>query len=131
MNRKLINKKRFRLFIFIKPIILLILLVFLIYFIYDIYRDSNFKKKTIFLIENFSYNYEYLFTNLNINDLEYVDIEQIEKLFSKYKNKSIFLVPTKEISNYFHNNSWINSFKINNDYRNTINIFIEESSPVG
>ena len=131
MKKIFINKKIFSFSIFFKPLILSALFLFLLSFIYDGYKDNNLKKKIIILIENFSINYEYLLTNVNINKLEYIEVDDIQNLFNIYKNKSIFLVPIKEISIQLNKNSWISSFKINSDYRNSINIIIKESSPIG
>ena len=131
MKKKLINKKNFSFFIFIKPLIFSILFILLISFIYDFYKNDNFKKKIIILVENFSINYEYLLTDISVNKLEYIEVDDIRSLFSKYENKSIFLVPIEEISNQLLKNSWINSIKINNDYHNSIKIIIQESIPTG
>jgi len=41
------------------------------------------------------------------------------------------LIPIKEISKNLHQNKWIKDFTIKNDYKNTINVNIVESIPIG
>ena len=41
------------------------------------------------------------------------------------------MIPIKEISKNLHQNKWIKDFTIKNDYKNTININIVESIPIG
>ena len=41
------------------------------------------------------------------------------------------MIPIQEISKNLYQNKWIKDFTIKNDYRNTININIVESSPIG
>ncbi len=41
------------------------------------------------------------------------------------------MIPIKEISKNLHQNKWIKDFTIKNDYKNTINVNIVESIPIG
>ena len=82
-------------------------------------------------IEKFSKNYGYSFTEVDINKLINIKPEEIEKYFTKYYGNSIFLIPIKEISKNLYKNKWIKDFTIKNDYKNTINLNIIESIPIG
>ena len=82
-------------------------------------------------MKNFLKTIGYSFTKFNINKLIYIKPEEIEKYFTKYYGKSIFLIPIKEISKNLYQNKWIEDFTIKNDFKNTININIVESNPIG
>jgi len=126
-----LNKKKTSFIIFIKPTIILILIFFTIFVFYEIYQSNLIKKKTINFVEKYSQDYNYTLKNIEINKLINIKRLDIEKYFNNYNNKSIFLVPIKQILTKLKKNKWIDSVEIKNDYKNTISIMIIESKPIG
>jgi cell division septal protein FtsQ len=106
-------------------------IVVLIIIFYEADKSNTINKVFANNIEKFSKNYGYSFTKVNINKLINMRSEEIEKYFTKYYGNSIFLIPIKEISKNLHQNKWIKDFTIKNDYKNTINVNIVESIPIG
>jgi cell division septal protein FtsQ len=126
-----INKKKTSVYSIIRSTVLIAFIVVLFFIFFDIYKSNTIKKVFANNIEKFSKNYGYSFTKVNINKLINVKPEEIEKYFTKYYGNSIFLIPIEEISKNLYQNKWIKDFTIKNDFKNTININIVESIPIG
>ena len=131
MIKNRINKRKTSAYSIVRSIIFIISIIVSILVFYEIYKSNTIKKIFVNNIEKFSQNYGYSFIKININKLIYIKSEEIEQYFAKFYGKSIFLIPIKEISKNLHQNMWIEDFTIKNDYKNTININIVESSPIG
>ena len=117
LNKKRIKKKFILKFFF--SLSLLILFFFLSYkYIYDI-------------IESFSKEYDYLFSTVEIEGLNNLTSNEIEKYFIKYYDKSIFLLPLKNISYEIEMNQWIKSVSLKSNFKNKISVAIEEAQPIG
>ena len=78
----------------------------------------------------FSKKYDYLFTEVEINGLNNISDFEINQYFEKYYNKSIFVIPIKEISQKIQKNNWIELVKLKNDFKNKISIYIKEFEPI-
>jgi len=126
-----INKKKTSAYSIIRSTAFIAFIVVLIFIFSEVYKFNTIKKVFANNIEKFSKDYGYSFTKVNINKLINIKPEEIEKYFTKYYGNSIFLIPIKEISKNLHQNKWIKYFTIKNDYKNTININIVESIPIG
>ena len=131
MIKNRLNKKKISTNSIVRSSSFIIFILVLIFIFYEVYKSNVVKKIFVDNIEKFSQNYGYSFTKVNINELINIESDEIEKYFSKYYGKSIFLIPIQEISKNLYQNKWIKDFTIKNDYRNTININIIESSPIG
>ena len=131
MTKNRLNKKKISTNSIVRSSAFIISILVLIFIFYEVYKSNVIKKIFVDKIEKFSQNYGYSFTKVNINELINIESDEIEKYFSKYYGKSIFLIPIQEISKNLYQNKWIKDFTIKNDYRNTININIIESSPIG
>ncbi len=131
MIKSRINKKKTNVYSIIRSTAFIALIVISFFIFYDAYKSNVIKKVFVKNIEKFSKNYGYSFTEVNINKLININPEEIEKYFTKYYGNSIFLIPIKEISKNLHQNKWIKDFTIKNDYKNTINVNIVESIPIG
>ena len=131
MIKHRINKKKTSVYFIIRSTAFIAFIVVLIFIFYDVYKFHTIKKVFANNIEKFSKNYGYSFAKVNINKLINIKPEEIEKYFTKYYGNSIFLIPIKEISKNLYQNKWIKDFTIKNDYKNTININIVESIPIG
>jgi len=131
VTRNIINKKKTSAYFKIRFTIFIVFIVVLIFIFYNTYKFNTIDKVFSNNIEKFSKNYGYSFTKININKLINIEPEEIEKYFTKYYGDSIFLIPIKEISKNLYQNTWIKDFTIKNDYKNTININIVESIPIG
>ena len=99
MSRIVINKRKIRSNLVLK----IILFIFSLVFIFSIIfwpTNTNLKFK---IISNYVYSlskkYDYLFTEIEINDLNNISEIEINKYFEKYYNKSIFFIPIKEKTN--------------------------------
>ena len=131
MIKNRINKKKTSAYSIIRFAVIIAFIVVLIIFFYDADKSNIINKVFANNIEKFSKNYGYSFTKVNINKLTNIKSEEIEKYVTKYYGNSIFLIPIKEISKNLHQNKWIKDFTIKNDYKNTINVNIVESIPIG
>ena len=131
MTKNRINKKKTNVYSIIRFTAIIALIVVLIFIFYDADKSNAIKKVFTNNIEKFSKDYGYSFTKVNINKLINIKPEEIEKYFTKYYGNSIFFIPIKEISKNLHQNKWIKDFTIKNDYKNTINVNIVESIPIG
>ena len=126
-----INKKKTSAYSIIRFTAFIVFIVVLIFIYYDADKFNTINKVFAKNIEKFSKNYGYSFTKVNINKLINIKPNEIEKNFTKYYGNSIFLIPIKKISKNLHQNKWIKDFTIKSDYKNTINVNIVESIPVG
>ena len=122
MTKTILNKRRIKKKFILKiffSLFLLILFFFLSYkYIYDI-------------IESFSEEYDYLFSMVEIEGLNNLTSNEIEKYFIKYYDKSIFLLPLKNISYEIKMNKWIKSVSLKSNFKNKISVTVEEAKPMG
>ena len=68
---------------------------------------------------------------MEVENLEFLTNEEITFSFNPYMEKSIFLVPTKKIAENILNNKWVKNIRIKSNYKNTINVYVEEEKPMG
>ena len=125
------NKKKTSVYFIIRSTVFISFIFVLIFIFSEVYKSNTLKRVFVNNIEKLSKNYGYSFTKININKLINIQSEEIEKYFTKYYGNSIFLIPIKEISKNLYKNKWIKDFTIKNDYKNTINLNIIESIPIG
>ena len=128
MKKVFINKKKTN-FFNINFYFLFFILFILISFFFLFNNFNKITNKTFNLIEKYSLNYGYTLKEINISQLNYLNNEEILKYFKSYKNKSIFMIPFHDLANEISRNKWIKEIKINSNYKNSINIFIEEERP--
>jgi len=95
------------------------------------FEKKNISKLIKNTIQSFSQNFEYQYATFNINGLEKVEKNYIEKKLKKYLKTSIFLLPLDEISNSIKENNWIKKIKLSTNYKDTLFINIEEYKPLG
>ena len=111
---------------------ILILLFFLIIVIYIfLFYDQKIFKQFNSIIENYSDKYQYSLLVVNINGLNNINEDEILNLIKPYKGSSIFLIPIKKIANKISQNNWVKSINIQSNYKDTIEINIDESKPIG
>jgi len=133
MIKKKFNKKKLNIFDFRKLIfiIAIFLSIFFLFYFYFQINNKNFSNNLIInAIDNFSLKYNYNLKEVNFNQLNHIQDEEIIKFFGQYLNKSIFLVPINQIKKQLYNNSWIEKVSIKSDYKNTIELIIEETVPI-
>lgn len=130
MPRIITNKQKTKTnFILKKIIFTLVVILFFTFFIWLI--STFFKSDTFFdSIELLSKKYDFLLTEVEVSDLKNISKIELNQYFKKYYNKSIFLIPIKEISRNIKKNNWIKSVTLKNNYKNKITIFIEEFEPI-
>ena len=125
---KVINKKKTNINIFFKySIFFFILFSFFLFYFINRYKFDNIFNS----INNISKKYDYVLKNVKIEGLNRIKKEEINKYFNKYKDKSIFLIPIKKISNKIKENIWVEKVKIKNTYKNQIFVDILEIDPIG
>ena len=124
---KIVNKKKTKINLILKR------LFFIFIFIYLFWLINNFNKISILsnYIDIFSKKYDYLFKHVKINHLDNISELEIKQYFEKYYNKSIFLIPIKEISEKIEKNLWIESLTVQNSFKNTILVNIKELDTIG
>ena len=130
MSRIVINKRKIRSSLVLKIILFIFSLVFIFIIIFWL-TNTNLKFKIISnYVHSLSKKYDYLFTEIEINDLNNISEIEINKYFEKYYNKSIFFIPIKEISNKIKKNNWIEKVKLKNNFKNKISIYVTEFEPI-
>ena len=128
MKKSILNRRRKKIYF---PTIL-ILLFFLIIVIYIfLFYDQKIFKQFNSIIENYSDKYQYSLLVVNINGLNNINEDEILNLIKPYKGSSIFLIPIKKIANKISQNNWVKSINIQSNYKDTIEINIDESKPIG
>lgn len=128
MKKSILNRRRKKIYF---PTIL-ILLFFLIIVIYIfLFYDQKIFKLFNGIIENYSDKYQYSLSIVNINGLNNINEDEILNLIKPYKDSSIFLIPIKKIANKISQNNWVKSINIQSNYKDTIEINIDESKPIG
>ena len=128
MKKNILNRRRKKIYF---PTIL-ILLFFLIIFIYVfLFYDQKIFKLFNGIIENYSDKYQYSLSVVNINGLNNINEDEILNLIKPYKGSSIFLIPIKKIAKKISQNNWVKSINIQSNYKDTIEINIDESKPIG
>ena len=128
MKKSILNRRRKKIYF---PTIL-ILLFFLITVIYILFfYDQKIIKQFNSIIENYSDKYQYSLSVVNINGLNNINKDEILNLIKPYKDSSIFLIPIKKIANKISQNNWVKSINIQSNYKDTIEINIDESKPIG
>ena len=127
MNKKYLNKKKINLLNYKLFIIIIILLVSLFFF----FKYENITNLSINYIENFSEKYNYNLKIIKINNLKNLDKNELLVYVNKYKEKSIFLIPLKEIVNNINKLNWIKNVKITSNYKDTLYFYLEEEEPAG
>jgi cell division septal protein FtsQ len=128
VKKNILNRRRKKIYF---PTIL-ILLFFLIIVIYILlfYNQKIFKQFNS-IIENYSDKYQYSLSVVNINGLNNINEDEILNLIKPYKDSSIFLIPIKKIAKKISQNNWVKSINIQSNYKDTIEINIDESKPIG
>ena len=128
MKKSILNRRRKKIYF---PTIL-ILLFFLIIVIYIfLFYDQKIFKQFNSIIENYSDKYQYSLSVVNINGLNNINEDEILNLIKPYKGSSIFLIPIKRIAKKISQNNWVKSINIQSNYKDTIEINIDESKPIG
>ena len=128
MKKNILNRRRKKIYF---PTIL-ILLFFLIIVIYIfLFYDQKIFKQFNSIIENYSDKYQYSLSVVNINGLNNINEDEILNLIKPYKGSSIFLIPIKKIAKKISQNNWVKSINIQSNYKDTIEINIDESKPIG
>ena len=128
MKKSILNRRRKKIYF---PTIL-ILLFFLITVIYILFfYDQKIIKQFNSIIENYSDKYQYSLSVVNINGLNNINEDEILNLIKPYKGSSIFLIPIKKIAKKISQNNWVKSINIQSNYKDTIEINIDESKPIG
>ena len=132
MKKSILNRRRKKIY-FPTILILLFFLITVIYilFFYDQKINQKILKQFNSIIENYSDKYQYSLSVVNINGLNNINEDEILNLIKPYKDSSIFLIPIKKIAKKISQNNWVKSINIQSNYKDTIEINIDESKPIG
>ena len=130
MNKNFINKRKKNILnINLRIIIISTFAFFFITLFYlNYYKIINF---SVSFIEKYSNQYNYTLLNIEVSDLNNLDEKEILQYFDPYFKKSVFLIPLKKISTEINLNNWVKNIKIENNFKDTITINIEEEIPFG
>ena len=128
MKKNILNRRRKKIY-FPTIFILLFFLIIVIYIL--LFYDQKIFKQFNSIIENYSDKYQYSLSVVNINGLNNINEDEILNLIKPYKGSSIFLIPIKKIANKISQNNWVKSINIQSNYKDTIEINIDESKPIG
>ena len=132
MKKNILNRRRKKIF-YPKIIIFLFFLVLVIFYFFYVFLiyDQKMLKQFNSIIENYSDKYQYSLSVVNINGLNNINEDEILNLIKPYKGSSIFLIPIKKIAKKISQNNWVKSINIQSNYKDTIEINIDESKPIG
>ena len=128
MKKSILNRRRKK--IYFPTILILLFFLIIVIFIFLFYDHKIFKQFNS-IIENYSDKYQYSLSVVNINGLNNINEDEILNLIKPYKGSSIFLIPIKKIANKISQNNWVKSINIQSNYKDTIEINIDESKPIG
>ena len=130
MVNPILNKKKLKLrvYLIISSVLLFIILILFLFYQFFIKRDSL--KYLNENIEQFSFNYNFVLEEIEINELKYISPDEINKYFDTYYKKSIFLIPMNEILNKIKLNGWVKKVSLKSNYKNKIFINIIEVTPI-
>ena len=128
MKKNILNRRRKK--IYFPTILILLFFLIIVIFIFLFYDQKIFKLFNS-IIENYSDKYQYSLSVVNINGLNNINEDEILNLIKPYKGSSIFLIPIKKIANKISQNNWVKSINIQSNYKDTIEINIDESKPIG
>ena len=128
MKKNILNRRRKK--IYFPTILILLFFLIIVIFIFLFYDQKIFKHFNS-IIENYSDKYQYSLSVVNINGLNNINEDEILNLIKPYKDSSIFLIPIKKIANKISQNNWVKSINIQSNYKDTIEINIDESKPIG
>ena len=128
MKKNILNRRRKK--IYFPTILILLFFLIIVIFIFLFYDQKIFKQFNS-IIENYSDKYQYSLSVVNINGLNNINEDEILNLIKPYKNSSIFLIPIKKIAQKISQNNWVKSINIQSNYKDTIEINIDESKPIG
>ena len=128
MKKNILNRRRKKIY-FPTILILLFFLTIVIYILF--FYDQKIIKQFNSIIENYSDKYQYSLSVVNINGLNNINEDEILNLIKPYKGSSIFLIPIKKIAKKISQNNWVKSINIQSNYKDTIEINIDESKPIG
>ena len=122
MTKTILNKKRIKKNLILKIFFSIFILILLLFVSYKYVHD---------IVESFSKNYNYLFNTVEVEGLKNLTSSEIEKYFIEHYDKSIFLIPLKNISYEIKTNKWIKSVSLKSNFKNKIAVTIEEAKPIG
>ena len=128
MKKNILNRRRKK--IYFPTILILLFFLIIVIFIFLFYDQKIFKQFNS-IIENYSDKYQYSLSVVNINGLNNINEDEILNLIKPYKGSSIFLIPIKKIAKKISQNNWVKSINIQSNYKDTIEINIDESKPIG
>jgi len=128
VKKNILNRRRKKIY-FPTILILLFFLIIVIYILF--FYDQKIFKQFNSIIENYSDKYQYSLSVVNINGLNNINEDEILNLIKPYKDSSIFLIPIKKIAKKISQNNWVKSINIQSNYKDTIEINIDESKPIG
>ena len=128
MKKNIINRRRKKIYF---PTILILLFFLIIVICVFLFYDQKIFKLFNGVIENYSDKYQYSLSVVNINGLNNINEDEILNLIKPYKGSSIFLIPIKKIAKKISQNNWVKSINIQSNYKDTIEINIDESKPIG
>ena len=125
-----INRRRyvlsFRSFTYFCIFLFLIIFSFLLY----LYKN-NLIETSKNIIQSFSENLQYQFTQFDISGLEKIELKFVEDKLQNYIGYSIFLLPLDQINDSIKENNWFKEIYLNTNYKDTLFIRIEEYKPIG
>ena len=125
------NKKKINFLSFNKIFKYLIIFFVFLFLFFIIFNELKNKKRLSFFIEEFSKKFDYQFKVYETNNLYNVNKLEITKIFNKYLDQSIFLIPLDEISDSLHSLTWVESLNLSTNLKNKIYVEIIEYKPIG
>ena len=113
----------------------ILLVIFLFFFLSTFFIiTKEFKEIKFYLYQSvqlFSEKFNYQLKTFEINGNNRMNVDDVEKLISKYYGVSIFMLPISKISEKIKEDIWIKNIKLSIDYKNNLIIDLEEYNPVG
>ena len=130
MKKNIINKRKKKFLNFNFSFIIIFLLSISLFF-YIYFSSKKILNVYFQIVEKYSNQYDYNLTNIEISNLDYLNDYDILAHFNSYIGKSIFLIPINDIAEIIKKNSWIKTLSIKSNYKNSLQVNIEEEIPFG
>ena len=131
MKKEIFNKRRINFFNTKVILSLIFFLIIIIVFFNLFLNNQKILNKFTLLIENYSAKYNYTLSKVIINGTNFIREDELLDSINLYKDKSIFLIPIKNITKKISQNNWVKSISIKSNYKNTIVVNIKEAIPLG
>ena len=125
------NKKKITFiskFKLIKYLFIFLTFILASFYFYDYILEKKIHRE---IIQEFSKKNNFVLASYETNELIRVDQSEVSKIINKYYDKSIFLIPLRNLSNQIRELNWVKDVNLSNNFKSKIFVEILEYEPLG